>query len=99
MALFRGRKEELLKINLKLPEDLQAPPGSAAAPFNACELKIAARFGIGDRKQSADAWLLQTVRWTWQVKLAWQLEAELLTQLRERAEEEAIRVFARNLHE
>jgi uncharacterized protein len=33
------------------------------------------------------------------VKLAWQLEAELLTQLRERAEEEAIRVFARNLHD
>ncbi len=39
------------------------------------------------------------MRWTWQVKLAWQLEAELLTALRERSEEEAIRVFAHNLHD
>ena len=99
LALFRGRKEEMLKVVLKLPEELAAIASTAAAPFNTCELKIAARYGIADRKHSADAWLLQTVRWTWQVKLAWQLEAELLTQLRERAEEEAIRVFARNLHD
>jgi len=103
LALFRGRKEELLKVTLKLPEEIapqgQAPVSGTSAPFNACELKIAARFHIADRKQPADAWLLQTVRWTWQVKLSWQLEAELLTQLRERAEEEAIRVFARNLHD
>ncbi len=97
LALFRGRKEDLLKVSLKLPEEIDAVAASTAAPFNACELKIAARFAISDRKQAADAWLLQTVRWTWQVKLSWQLEAELLTQLRERAEEEAIRVFARNL--
>ncbi|MET0534470.1 MAG: Tex family protein [Steroidobacter sp.] len=99
LALFRGRKEELLKVTLKLPEDMQPPPATGQAPFNACELKIAARFNIADRKQPADAWLLQTVRWTWQVKLAWQLEAELLTALRERSEEEAIRVFAHNLHD
>jgi protein Tex len=99
LALFRGRKEELLKVSLKLPEELAAQPAGGQPPFNACELKIAARFKIGDRKRPADAWLLQTVRWTWQVKLAWQLEAELLTQLRERSEEEAIRVFARNLHD
>src|SRR4051812_1554446 len=98
LALFRGRKEELLKVTLKLPEELEAQT-NATAPFNSCELKIAARFGIADRKQAADAWLQQTVRWSWQVKLAWQLEAELLTQLREKAEEEAIRVFAQNLHD
>lgn len=33
------------------------------------------------------------------MKLSWQLEAELLSELRERSEEEAIRVFARNLHD
>ena len=99
LALFRGRKEELLKVSLKLPEDMQPPPATGQAPLNACEQKIAARFNIADRKQPADAWLQQTVRWTWQVKLAWQLEAELLTALRERSEEEAIRVFARNLHD
>ncbi len=98
LALFRGRKEELLKVTLKLPEEL-ATDASPEPKFNACELKIAARFAIVDRGRPADAWLLQTVRWTWQVKLAWQLEAELLTELRERSEEEAIRVFARNLHD
>jgi uncharacterized protein len=99
LALFRGRKEELLKVSLKLPEDLQPPPATGQAPFNSCELKIAARVNVADRKQPADPWLLQTVRWTWTVKLAWQLEAELLTALRERSEEEAIRVFAHNLHD
>ena len=99
LALFRGRKEELLKVSLKLPEELQPSSAAGGSSFNTCELKIAARFAISDRRQAADAWLLQTVRWTWQVKLSWRLEAELLTDLRERAEEEAIRVFARNLHD
>jgi len=101
LALFRGRKENLLKVSLKLPEELDAARGAAQGPvsFNTCEQKIAARFGIADRKQSADAWLLQTAHWTWAVKLSWQLETDLLTELRERAEEEAIRVFAHNLHD
>ncbi|AMN46557.1 transcription accessory protein [Steroidobacter denitrificans] len=103
LALFRGRKEELLRVSLKLPQDPEASvmpaPQSVNDAMNGCELKIAARHSIGERGQAADAWLLQTVRWAWQVKLSWQLEAELLTQLRERAEEEAIRVFARNLHD
>jgi uncharacterized protein len=99
LALFRGRKEELLRVSLKLPEQLQPETAAGDPPFNSCEQKIAARFDIADRKRPADGWLLQTVRWTWSVKLAWQLEAELLTALRERSEEEAIRVFARNLHD
>jgi protein Tex len=96
LALFRGRKEDMLKVSLKLPEDIEA---AGSGSFNACELKIAARFGIADRRQAADTWLLQTAHSTWQVKLSWQLEAELLAGLRERAEEEAIRVFAHNLHD
>lgn len=99
LALFRGRKEELLRVSLKLPQEVEVPSMPAQQPMNDCELKIAARHSIGERGQAADAWRLQTVRWAWQVKLSWQLEAELLTQLRERAEEEAIRVFARNLHD
>jgi uncharacterized protein len=84
---------------LKLPEELaeQATPGPA--PFNTCERKIAARYKIADQKRPADAWLNETVRWTWQIKLAWQLEGELFAALREQAEEEAIRVFALNLHD
>ncbi|MBX6392565.1 MAG: RNA-binding transcriptional accessory protein, partial [Burkholderiales bacterium] len=100
LALFRGRKEEVLRLALKLPEELEEQPAKpSAAPFNACERRIAARFGIADKGRAADAWLLQCVRWTWQVKLSWQLESDLFNALRERAEEEAIRVFARNLHD
>jgi protein Tex len=113
LALFRGRKEEMLHLALQLPEDLEqskaaqtaseSPPARAASVqspvFNACERKIAVRFQIADRGRAADLWLLQTVRSTWHVKLAWQLEGELFTALRERAEEEAIRVFASNLHD
>jgi uncharacterized protein len=99
LALFRGRKEEMLKVSLKLPEDIADAAASGSASFNTCEAKIAARFGIADRKQAADTWLLQTAHLTWQVKLSWQLESELLGGLQERAEEEAIRVFAHNLHD
>jgi protein Tex len=108
LALFRGRKEEILQLALKLPEELVEPPAAgtpaAAAPPtstlpNSCERRIATRFHISDQGRPADAWLMQTARWTWQVKLAWQLEGELFSTLRESAEEEAIRVFALNLHD
>jgi uncharacterized protein len=99
LALFRGRKEEMLRVSLKLPEDIAAEAAAGPAPFNSCEARIAARFGIAALSQAADTWLLQTARWTWQVKLSWQMESELLAELRQRAEEEAIRVFANNLHD
>jgi uncharacterized protein len=104
LALLRGRREDVLKVVLKLPEELPEPglpaesaPRRAAAEFNRCEQAICARFGIRDAGRPADPWLRQTARWTWQVKLSWQLEAELLAALRERAELEAIRVFGLNL--
>jgi len=40
---------------------------------------------------------METVQWTWNIKLLFKLELELVQQLREQAEEEAIRVFANNL--
>jgi uncharacterized protein len=98
LALFRGRNEDVLRVALKLPEDIAA--GDALVkPMNPCEHRIADRYGIADRGRRADAWLVTTARWTWSVKLAWQLETELFGQLRERAEAEAIRVFATNLHD
>jgi protein Tex len=97
LALFRGRTEEILRVALKLPEELAEDYKSTNV--HACEAKIAARFSIADKGRAADAWLQQTVRWTWQIKISWQIESELFTGLREAAEEEAIRVFARNLHD
>ena len=40
---------------------------------------------------------MEVVGWTWRVKLSLSLSLDLMRELRERAEEEAIRVFARNL--
>ena len=98
LALFRGRNEEMLRLAIRLPEDIAA--GDALVkPMNTCENRIAGRFAIADRGRKADAWLLQTARWTWSVKLAWQLETELFVALREVAEAEAIRVFAMNLND
>jgi protein Tex len=99
LALFRGRKEEMLRVALKLPEDLAHADPKTPAPPNTCERKIAARYHMADQGRPADAWLAQTARWTWQIKVSWQLESELFTALRESAEEEAIRVFASNLHD
>jgi len=47
--------------------------------------------------RAADRWLREVVRWAWRVKLYTHLETELMGRLRERAEGEAIEVFAANL--
>ncbi|WP_298596272.1 Tex-like N-terminal domain-containing protein, partial [uncultured Zoogloea sp.] len=94
LALFRGRNEGFLRLQLGLDSD--PTDGSPAGP-NPCEGRIAGHFGIKDQGRPADTWLRETVRWAWSVKISLHLELELLGQLREKAEEEAIRVFGRNL--
>ena len=64
-----------------------------------CEGMIGERFGISARGRAADKWLGEVVRWTWKVKLYTHLETDLFGELREGAEDEAINVFARNLHD
>jgi uncharacterized protein len=95
LALFRGRREEMLTVSLRLDAEPEKPKWNA--PHNPCEGRIALRFGIRDRGRPADPWLLDTVRWAWRVRISMHLETELMGALRERAEAEAIRVFARNL--
>ncbi|MEJ5211858.1 MAG: Tex family protein [Burkholderiales bacterium] len=96
LALFRGRNEGVLQLALVLDAELdpQGPP----VP-HPCEARIAARFGIRDQGRPADRWLAETVRWAWKVKISLHLELELMNALRERAEQEAIRVFASNLRD
>ena len=97
LALFRGRKEGVLSLKLDIP-DLEF---TDAHP---CELAIAETFGTPycpnaeiDEKPAASKWLTEVVRWTWRVKLLMQVENDLLGSLREKAETEAIKVFADNL--
>jgi uncharacterized protein len=95
LALFRGRREEVLNVALRLDSEPEKPKWDA--PHNPCEGRIAARFGVSHQGRPADKWLADTVRWAWRVKIFMHLETELMSALRERAEIEAINVFARNL--
>ncbi|HJV28615.1 MAG TPA: Tex family protein [Aromatoleum sp.] len=90
LALLRGRNEGVLRLALTVDQ----PDPDAPHP---CESRIAARCGVRDQGRPADRWLRETVRWAWNVKISLHLELELMNELRERSEEEAIRVFARNL--
>ena len=95
LALLRGRNEGFLSVSLALDSELDEDnlkPGP-----NPCEQRIAARYGIKAQNRPADKWLTDTVRWTWKVKVYTHLELELVNELRERAEEEAIRIFGKNL--
>ena len=94
LALLRGRNEDMLRLAIKTEPELADPPGSSP-----CIAMIARHVGIEDRNRAADKWLAETARWTWLVKLSLHFETELMGALRERAEAEAIRVFARNLHD
>src|SRR5690606_5623429 len=73
------------------------PEGKDPKDCQACERRIAARFGIEDRGRKADAFLADTVRKAWRIKISTHLDVDLMTRLRERAEEEAIAVFGANL--
>ncbi|WP_226686444.1 Tex family protein [Stutzerimonas stutzeri] len=92
LAIFRGRNEGILSVSLKVGDET---PGS----MHPGEGMIGERFGIDNRGRAADKWLGEVVRWTWKVKLYTHLETDLLGELRDKAEDEAISVFARNLHD
>jgi len=85
LAVLRGRNEGFLQITLE-----------ADYPF---ETDVATHFAISSAGRPADAWLLEVVKWTWQIKLKIQLEVELITRMRELAEQQAIAVFAANLRD
>ncbi len=93
LALFRGRKEGFLNVSLDI--------GAAEDPraLNACEIKVARHYGIADKGRAGDKWLLDTARWAWRVKISLHIELELMGQLWDTAETEAIRVFANNLRD
>ncbi|WP_442957055.1 Tex family protein [Phreatobacter sp. AB_2022a] len=88
LAILRGRNEDILTVAIEVDADVPAPNKPV-------ELKVAAALKVGNGP--ADAWLREVAGWTWRVKLSLQLSLDLMRELRERAEEEAIRVFSRNL--
>ncbi|MCE7964426.1 MAG: RNA-binding transcriptional accessory protein [Nitrospira sp. NTP2] len=93
LALFRGRTLGVLRLDLGLDaaQEVLVP--------HPCAALIAARFGIEARGRRADKWLADVCHWAWRVKIHLHLSTELLLQVREAAEAEAIKIFGRNLHE
>ena len=92
LAMFRGRNEGILQLGLNADPD--AEEGSR---HSYCEEIIREHLGVRLANQAADKWREQVISWTWKIKVALHLETELMGALREKAEEEAISVFARNL--
>ncbi len=89
LAMFRGRNEGLLKLKL----DVEQQEGR----LHPCENMIALYFQLANKGRAVDGWIADVIRWTWRIKLHLRLETELLTKLRQRAEEEAIYVFGKNI--
>ncbi|RPE80015.1 Tex family protein [Vulcaniibacterium tengchongense] len=90
LALFRGRREEFLFLDLD-------PGADADAGHAQAEARVAAHVGVKAAGRPADKWLLDTCRLTWKAKLHLHLMLDLFAQAREKAEAEAIAVFGDNL--
>lgn len=91
LAMFRGRNEGILSVSIVIGDPEEK---SLTHP---CEIMVADHWKIRDEGRPADRWLKEVIRWTWRIKLYTHLETDLMGRLRERAEEEAIKVFASNL--
>lgn len=89
LAMLRGRNEDFLSLDIEIDTD-------DTSPIKPVERKIAAAYNIG-ATLPGDRWLMEVAGWAWRVKLSLSLSLDLMRDLRERAEEEAINVFARNL--
>ena len=90
LAMLRGRNEDILTVDIEIDAD-------STALVKPVEQMIADAYAIRPDAGAADKWLMDVARWTWRVKLSLTLSIDLMTELRERAEDEAITVFARNL--
>lgn len=91
LAILRGRNEGFLTFSLVTGEQDDKLAGSP------CEAIIAEHFGIKVANRAADKWLNEVVKWTWRIKLLTHLETDLVGELKEQAETDAIKVFADNL--
>jgi len=89
LAMLRGQNEGFVVVDLAV--DADAPKGDSPGE-RACGAALQAS-GRGP----GDAWLREAAAWAWRVKIKTSLTLELMGAMRERAEAEAIAVFARNL--
>lgn len=95
LAMLRGRQQGFLdlRLGLQAEDEEQTPHPCVARIADYLDLDAEFEAMVSPRGK----WLADVARWTWRVKLLTAFESEFITQLRERAEEEAIKVFADNL--
>ncbi|WNN44634.1 Tex family protein [Winslowiella toletana] len=94
LAMFRGRNEGVLQLALNADPQFDEPPRESHG-----EQIITEHLNLRLNNAPADSWRKAVVSWTWRIKVLLHLETELMGSVRERAEDEAINVFARNLHD
>ncbi|NDR58127.1 Tex family protein [Aliiruegeria sabulilitoris] len=87
LAMLRGSNEGILRLEIAPDPDVDLPKVQAMV----CAALDTAGEGPGDR------WLRDVAGWAWRTKLSLSLLLDLMGEMRSRAQEEAIRVFARNL--
>lgn len=92
LAMFRGRNEGILQLSLNPDPQFEEAPKESY-----CEQIITNHLNLRLNNAPADNWRKAVVSWTWRVKVLLHLETELMSTLREKSEDEAINVFARNL--
>lgn len=90
LAMFRGAKEGMLRLDLLFPD-------SDNANLSTPESLIYRHLQFRPQGLPGDPWLAETIKTAWKSKLHSQLKTQLSSSLRERAETEAIEVFAKNL--
>lgn len=90
LALLRGRNEDLLQLTLK-------PAADEQVAHEQCAQVVNRHLHITDISKPADAWLAETARLAWKIKLFTRIDVDLKLKLREAAELESICVFASNL--
>ncbi|WP_017006741.1 Tex-like N-terminal domain-containing protein, partial [Enterovibrio norvegicus] len=92
LAMFRGRNEGILQLSLN------ADPGQDDKSTGSyCENIICDHFKVTIDSAPADRWRKQVVSFAWRIKILMHMETELMGNLREMAESDAIKVFADNL--
>lgn len=91
LAMLRGRNEGVLSLSMNADPEAEAKAGSY------CEVLIAEHLRLKLSDSALDNWLKTVITATWRIKIALQMETEFIARMREAAETEAIKVFARNL--
>ncbi|HFQ5214354.1 TPA: Tex family protein [Vibrio vulnificus] len=92
LAMLRGRNEGFLSLTLNAD-----PQQEESVRQSYCETLIANHYGVTLSSAPADNWRKQVISWAWRIKVSMHMETELMAAMKERAEIEAIEVFATNL--